>query len=42
MDKTQTSFKKFPAITSEDLLKISGGNLWKKIENFLLIKDKAP
>ena len=38
MDKKQISLKKFPTITSEDLLKIYGGNLWKDFDN-LIIKN---
>lgn len=40
MDKKQISLKKFPTISSEDMLKIYGGNIWKKIEDFIRINHK--
>ena len=40
MDKKQISLKKFPTITSEDLLKIYGGNLWKNFDNLMLNKHR--
>ncbi len=40
MDKKQISLKKFPTISSEDMLKIYGGDIWKKIEVFFHINHK--
>lgn len=36
MDKKQISLKKFPTISSEDLLKIYGGNFWKDFDNLII------
>jgi len=36
MDKKQISLKKFPTISSEDLLKIYGGNFWKDFDNLVI------
>ena len=41
MDKKQISLKKFPTISSEDMLKINGGNIWKKIEDFFHISHRV-
>lgn len=42
MDKKHTSIKKFPTISSEDMLKIYGGNLWKDFDNLILKIHKNP
>lgn len=42
MNKEQTTLKIFPTISTEKMLKISGGNFWKKMDNILKPKQPIP
>lgn len=42
MNKKQISLKKFSTISSEDLLKIYGGNFWKDFDDLILKINKNP